>query len=227
VDDRASGCRTDSSVLTNPLPCGGSLVGKLNVAQYLWISRSIEWSTVYGGRVDVSESMKGRWARILGSLSKDTRLFAHALGDRPDSSTALLVVGAPEFEPWHFAAHMGEEAARYGRKDLVPTLLRWKIPQGAPSHLAVSVDALLQANSKQTVLVISPCGEDSPELLERVADAKRRGSRIMTLHRGNPDLVGLSHEALSVDASRPEQHFDLTQHIVTDLSPRSLDHTSA
>jgi len=162
-----------SSVLTNPLRSGGRLVGK---AKSCAVFRPIEWSTVYGCRMDVSESLRSRWARILGPLSKDTRLFAHALGDSPDSSSALLVVGDPEFEPWHFAAHMGEEATRYGRRDLVPTLLRWKVPQGAPSHLAVSVDSLMRATSKQTVLVISPCGEHSPELLERVADAKRRGS---------------------------------------------------
>ena len=43
----------------------------------------------------------------------------------------------------------------------------------------------------------------------------------MTLHRGNAELTDLSHETLSVEASRPERHFDLAQHVVTDLSPRS------
>jgi hypothetical protein len=211
-----------STVPTNPLRSGGGLVGKAKSCAVFLGFRPIEWSTVYGCRMDVSESLRSRWTRILGPLSKETRLFAHALGDRPECSSGLLVVGVPEFEPWHFTAHMGEGAARYGRKDLVPTLLRWQVPEGAPPHLAVSVDTLMRATSKQTVLVISPCGDDAPELLERVADAKRRGSRIMTLHRGNADLDGLSHEALSVDASRPEQHFD-----VTDLSPRSLGRKSA
>jgi hypothetical protein len=177
--------------------------------------------------MEVAESVQRRWARILGSLSKETRLFARALGDRPDRSCRLFVVGLPEFEPWHFTAHMGEEAARHGRQDLVPTLLRWDVPLGAPPHLSVSVDTLFQAHSRQTVLVVSPTGNGAPELLERVSDAKRRGSRIMTIHRGNAELNDLSHETLSVEESRPERHFDLAQHVVTDLSPRSLDRKSA
>jgi hypothetical protein len=90
-------------------------------------------------------------------------------------------------------------------------------------HLSVSVDSMLQATSTQTVLVINPCLDEHPELLERVADAKRRGSRIMTLHRGSHELVELSHETLSVHAARPESVFDLTQHVVTDLTPRAPD----
>ena len=170
--------------------------------------------------MDVSEAVRGRWARILGPLAKDSRLFARALGD-PGSSSELLVVGVPEFEPWHFVAHMGEQATHYGRTDLVPTLLRWTVPPDAPPHLSVSVDSMLRASSSQTVLVINPSGDEDPELLERVADARRRGSRIMTLHRGGNELVELSHETLSVDVSRPERVFDLTQHVVTDLTPRT------
>jgi hypothetical protein len=49
------------------------------------------------------------------------------LGDRQDRSEDLFVVGLPQFEPWHFCAHLGEQAARYGRVDLVPTLLRWTV----------------------------------------------------------------------------------------------------
>jgi hypothetical protein len=172
--------------------------------------------------VDISEALRGRWTRILGPLAKDSRLFAQALGDRSGSSSELLVVGVPEFEPWHFTAHMAEQATRYGRADLVPTLLRWSVPVGAPPHLSVSVDSMMRATPRQTVLVINPSGDEDPELLERVADAKRRGSRIMTLHRGSADFIELSHETLSVDASRPERDFDLTQHVVTDLTPKAL-----
>jgi DNA-binding MurR/RpiR family transcriptional regulator len=127
-------------------------------------------------------------------------------------------VGVPEFEPWHFAAHLGEQAALCGRMDLVPTLLRWRIPREAPPHPAVAVDALISASRNQTVLVINPIGE-VPELLERVADARHRGARIMTLHRGNPDLIELSHETLLVDPFRPDRDFEMTQHLVTDLTP--------
>jgi DNA-binding MurR/RpiR family transcriptional regulator len=79
----------------------------------------------------------------------------------------------------------------------------------------------VSASRNQTVLVINPCGE-APELLQRVADAKHRGARIMTLHRGHPDLIDLSHETLLVDPSRPDRDFDMTQHLVTDLTPIPL-----
>jgi hypothetical protein len=49
----------------------------------------------------------------------------------------------------------------------------------------------------------------------------------MTLHRGGDELVQLSHETLSVDVSRPERDFDLTQHVVTDLTPRAPETRSA
>jgi hypothetical protein len=168
--------------------------------------------------MDVSESGTRRWMRVLGQVGKEARLFARALGDRPDRSTRLFVVGGREFEPWHFTAHLSEEARRLGRADLVPTLLRWKIPEGSPSHLAVTVEALGSVSRHETVLVIDQCGEDSG-LLERIADARRQGSRIMTLHRGFADLAAMSHETLSVDSSRPNRDFELTQHVVTDLAP--------
>ena len=168
--------------------------------------------------MDTSGGASRRWARILGQVGKEARLFAGALGGRQDRSSDLLVVGVPQFEPWHFCAHLGEQAARYGRVDLVPTLLRWTVPSGAPSHLAVPVDALMSASRNQTVLVINPLGE-APELMERVADAKRHGARIMALHRGHPDLIDLSHETLLVDPLRPDRDFELTQHLVTDLTP--------
>jgi hypothetical protein len=182
---------------------------------------------VYGAMMEMSKSGMGRWVRTLGPLGKDARLFAGALGSRRGLSTELLVVGVPEFEPWHFVAHMGEQAFRYRRPDLMPTLLRWEVPLGAPSHLSVSVDAMRRASSGQTVLVINPSCDGSDELLERVADAKRRGSRIMTLHRGDNELLELSHETLSIESSRPSRHFDLTQHVVTDLTPLVPDRKSA
>ena len=162
-------------------------------------------------------SMK-KWIRDLGSLGFETLQFASALGGRRDISDGLLVVGTPEFEPWHFVAHMTEEARRNGRADLVPTLTRWQVPPGSPPHLAVSVDEIGRATRHQTVLVISSCYR-SPELLQRVTDAKKRGARIMAVHRGDVDLVGISHEMLSVDPQRVDHDFDLAQHLVTDIAP--------
>ncbi len=159
-----------------------------------------------------------RWLKGLGPLGKEAALFAGALGDPRRLASGLLVVGVPQFEPWHFAAHLQEAALRSGQPNLVPTLLRWSVPLGAPSHLAVSVDALARASRQQTVVVVQP-GASVPELLERVTDARNHGARIMTLHRGIPDLVALSHETLSIDRSRPAQDFDIAQHVVTTLAP--------
>jgi DNA-binding MurR/RpiR family transcriptional regulator len=132
-----------------------------------------------------------------------------------------LVVGTPEFEPWHFVAHLAEEAKRDRRADLIPTLERWGVPQGSPAHLAVSVDELSQLTRSQTLLIVS--SSHSPELLERISDAKRRGTRIMALHPGDQDFVDLSHEVLAVDSQREHADFDLTQHLITDIAPM-VDH---
>ena len=164
------------------------------------------------------------WMRTLGPLGKEAGVFAHALGDRRGASACLLVVGSPEFEPWHFTAHLQEAALSSRQPHLVPTLLRWKVPAGAPSHLAMSVDSLGQASRDQTVLVVH-LGGPVPDLLERVTDARHRGARIMTLHRENADLIGLSHETLSIDASRPPRDFEITQHVVTALTPRAVRST--
>jgi hypothetical protein len=191
------------------------------------LSSPVSSEMVYGAVMEMSRSGISRWMRTLGPLGKDARLFAGALGSRRGSSSELLVVGVPEFEPWHFVAHMGEQAFRYGRPDLMPTLMRWEVPPGSPAHLSVSVDSMHRASSGQTVLVINPSGDGNDDLLERVADAKRRGSRIMTLHRGDTELVELSHETLSIESSRPARDFDLTQHVVTDLTPLVPERKSA
>jgi hypothetical protein len=159
-----------------------------------------------------------KWIRDLGDLGAQTLQFAGALGGRREESNRLLVVGTPEFEPWHFVAHMSEEAERQGRNDLRPTLMRWQVPQDAPAHLAVSVDEIAQATRDQTLLVVSSRSR-SWEMLERVSDAKRRGARIMSVHRGDDDLANLSHEMLSVDLRRADHDFEVTQHIVTDVAP--------
>ena len=41
----------------------------------------------------------------------------------------------------------------------------------------------------------------------------------MSMHRDQGDLADLSHEALSVDPSRDERAFEITQHVVTDSAP--------
>ncbi len=133
-------------------------------------------------------------------------------------SDRLLVMGTPEFEPWHFVAHLAEEAKRDDRADLIPTLVRWEVPQGAPAHLAFTLRELSQLTRHQTLLIVSSSSH-SPQLLERVTDAKKRGARIMAVHRDDGDLADISHEMLSVDPLRDDHDFELTQHLVTDIAP--------
>ena len=171
-----------------------------------------------GTSMDISGSTVRRWLRELGPFGAETYRFARKLGERPTSSQRLFVIGTPDFEPWHFVAHLGEQAGRCGRKDLVPTLMRWEVPSDAPRHLSVGVDRVSEASRQDTFLVIAPGGEN-PELLERVTDAKRVGSRILSMHRSQVDLADLSHETLSVDPSRDDRAFEITQHVVTDTAP--------
>ena len=164
--------------------------------------------------MDIAGSMVRRWLRELGPFGAETCRFARKLGGPSPSSGRLFVFGTPDFEPWHFVAHLGEEAARYGRGDLVPTLMRWQVPASAPAHLSVGVNDVTKASRRDTFLVIAPCGE-APEMLQRVADAKRVGSRVMSLHRDQADLAELSHETLSGGPSTEDRVFEITQHVVT------------
>jgi hypothetical protein len=172
--------------------------------------------------METSTKATRRWVKDLGELGADSLRFARALGGHRESSDGLLVLGTAEYEPWHFVAHFAEEATRTGRVDLHPTWIRWNVPPGAPPHLAVSVDRLSEATRHQTLLVVSSCA-DSPELLERVSDVKKRGARIMSVHRGDDELSDLSHEMVAVSLRRPDQDFDLTQHIVSDVAPTAQD----
>jgi hypothetical protein len=171
--------------------------------------------------MDMSHAVRHRWAKVRDSLDRDTRSFARTLGAQRKGSSELFVIGTPVFEPWHFVAHLSEEATRMGRPDLRPHLLRWSVPLNAPRHLSRSVDEMLHVPSGHTVLVIDPADDGDPELLNRVEDAKRRGSRIFSMHRDDADLMELSHESLSVAAARPHHDFDITQHVVTDLTPQA------
>ena len=41
----------------------------------------------------------------------------------------------------------------------------------------------------------------------------------LTLHRCQSEWIDLSHETLLVDPLRSDQDFEMTQHLVTDLTP--------
>jgi hypothetical protein len=126
-----------------------------------------------------------------------TRSFGQALRRAPHEVGGLLLVGTPTEEPWHFAAHLDDEARWSDLPGLAPVLVRWSPPPNAPPHLAVGLQRLEQIARGETVFVVAP--DAAPEqLLERVADARRIGATVFALDAGNTELEGLAHESLWV-----------------------------
>jgi hypothetical protein len=116
----------------------------------------------------------------------------------------LLVVGSAEDEPWHFTAHL-EALARYrGAPELAPTLVRWHSApgRGAPG---ISIEDMTAGGLGRAVLAISD-GPGDEELLQRLADARRRGATILGLsgdtatggEAGGDSLAAVAHEAHTV-----------------------------
>ena len=142
-----------------------------------------------------------------------TRRFAGALrGSVVSHGGGLLLVGTEEYEPWHLAAHLVDEAAWSGTPELVPTLVRHDARPSDPAHLAVGLGRLAAARRGETLLVVSPGGPDAP-LLERVHDARRAGTTVLALGPAGNDLMPMAHESLTVpDCS--ELDLDTVQHLV-------------
>jgi hypothetical protein len=143
-----------------------------------------------------------------------TRRFAGALrGSVVSHGGGLLLVGTPEYEPWHLAAHLVDEAAWSGTPELAPTLVRHGARPSDPAHLAVGLGRLEAARRGETLLVVAPEGPAAP-LLERVSDARRAGATVLALGPGQGELPSLAHEALAVpDGS--ELDLDTVQHLVS------------
>ena len=124
-----------------------------------------------------------------------TREFARVLRTSTRSDNGLLLVGTPDDEPWHLAAHIDDESRFAGIPELSPVLVRHRVPDGAPAHLAVGLDRLEYARSGETLFVVAPTA--APEgLLDRVDYARGRGATIMSMHSGDADLSSLAHESL-------------------------------
>ena len=139
--------------------------------------------------------------------------FARALRGSARTPGGLLLVGTPEHEPWHFAAHLDDESRLAGLPELAPTLVRWRPPPGAPAHLSVGLARLGDAGRGDSLVVVSP--QAAPDrLLERVSDARRGGATILALDRGDGRLAEVAHEALTVAPSAPLS-FDAAQHLVS------------
>jgi hypothetical protein len=143
-----------------------------------------------------------------------TRHFAGALRVRSRTPNGLLIVGTPADEPWHMTAHLADESRFAGLPELMPTLVRWAPPPGAPPHLAVGIDRLEQAGKAETLLVVS-AEAAPPALLDRVADARKAGTAIFALDQGDPDLDDLASESLAVRPERDPLSFDAAQHLVS------------
>ena len=147
-----------------------------------------------------------------------TRSFGQALRRAPHEAGGLLLVGTPTEEPWHFAAHLDDEARWSDLPGLAPVLVRWSPPPNAPAHLAVGLQRLEQIARGETVFVVAP--DAAPEqLLERVADARRIGATVFALDAGNTELEGLAHESLWVPGASGEgivvPEFDVVSHLVS------------
>jgi hypothetical protein len=140
--------------------------------------------------------------------------FARALRLSTKDPGGLLLVGTPDDEPWHLAAHLDEESRWGGIPELTPTLVRWTPPAGAPAHLRVGIDRLAAARRGETLVVVSEQAAPVP-LLERVDDARRTGATILALDTGDRELEGLAHDALVVPARDRLVTFDAAQHLVS------------
>ncbi|MEU3447817.1 hypothetical protein AB0H29_11390 [Streptomyces thermolilacinus] len=127
----------------------------------------------------------------------------------------LLLVGTAEYEPWHLAAHLVDEAMWAGLPELSPTLVRHRVRPADPAHLAVGLGRLEAAGRGATLLVVAP---DRPDggLLERVHGARRAGATVLSLDGGDREVHALAHESLAVDPARGEGvDLDTVQHLVS------------
>jgi hypothetical protein len=173
--------------------------------------------------VDVSRVMVLREVLASSGWVERTQGFARTLRRRTTENGGLLLVGTPNSEPWHLAAHLDDESRWSGVTELSPTLVRYQAPQDAPQHLAVTLERLESARRGETVFVVSD--ESAPEgLLERAWDARKGGATVVSLDTGDQELHSVTHESLIVPTAGSEQievpelevvSFDNVQHLVS------------
>jgi len=159
-----------------------------------------------------------------GGWLDTARRFAASLRGAGHEPGRLLVVGTPDEEPWHLTAHLADAARWRNLPALQPTLVRWQVPEGAPPHLSVGLDAVHRAGRGTTVLVAAPTVPTAADdrLLERLDDARRGGATLFALHPGGGSLDDLVHESLPLPRVMPAlEGFETAGHVVSgDLSVR-------
>lgn len=117
----------------------------------------------------------------------DLRTLAQHVRSARRDSGQLLVVGHPDDEPWHLTAHL-DMLARFRH---IPELR-------ASLGDEESLDA---ASRHDTLLVVSERPVPVP-LLERVHDARTKGSTVFGLSGADSELTDVADEALVLDVDR-------------------------
>jgi hypothetical protein len=145
-----------------------------------------------------------------------TRAFARGLRKATRTPGGLLLVGTPDDEPWHLTAHLDEESRLAAIPELMPTLVRWRVPAHGPAHLRVGLERLESARRGETLFVVTPTTAPVPRL-ERISDARRSGATIFALDQGDRELDSLAHETMAIrpGAGAPVLSFGVAQHLVS------------
>jgi hypothetical protein len=146
---------------------------------------------------------------------EQTRQFARALRTSTRDPGGLLLLGTPQGEPWHLAAHLDDESRFNAIPELMPTLVRWEPPPDAPPHLRIGLERLAGARRGETLFVVAEEESAPVPLLERVDDARRSGAVILTLDGGDRELESLAHESLIIPPRDGLISFDGAQHLVS------------
>ena len=173
--------------------------------------------------MDVGKVMVLREVLASTGWVERTQGFARTMRRSTTEEGGLLLVGTPEQDPWHLAAHLDDESRWSGVPELSPTLVRYQAPEGAPPHLSVTLQRLEAARRGETVFVVSD--EIAPEaLLERAWDARKSGATVLSLDVGDQELHSVTHESLVVPTASKERldtpeldivSFDNVQHLVS------------